>query len=86
MLRSHVGPQQHRQTIFDPSVAAHNGRVVKLIGEGTIVEFGSVVDAVNCAVSIQRANGSLPNKAQRCRCEARGSILIATGFCKSRGL
>src|SRR4029077_9568748 len=57
--------KQHRQTIFDPRVAAHNGRIVKLIGDGTIVEFGSVVDAVNCAVSIQRANGSLSDKALR---------------------
>jgi adenylate cyclase len=57
--------KQHRQTIFDPTVAAHNGRIVKLIGDGTIVEFGSVVDAVNCAVSIQRANSSPPDKALR---------------------
>jgi adenylate cyclase len=51
--------KQHRQTIFDPAVAAHNGRIVKLIGDGTIVEFGSVMDAVSCALSIQRADGSL---------------------------
>ena len=38
--------KRHRETIFDPAVAAHNGRIVKLIGDGTIVEFGSVVDAV----------------------------------------
>jgi class 3 adenylate cyclase len=37
--------KRHRETIFDPAVAAHNGRIVKLIGDGTIVEFGSVVDA-----------------------------------------
>ena len=35
--------KQHRQSVFDPAVAAHNGRIVKLIGDGTIVEFGSVV-------------------------------------------
>jgi adenylate cyclase len=51
--------KRHRETIFDPSVAAHNGRIVKLIGDGTIVEFGSVVDAVSCALSIQRS-ASLP--------------------------
>ena len=44
--------KQFRETIFDPAVAAHNGRIVKLIGDGTIVEFGSVVDAVNCALSV----------------------------------
>jgi adenylate cyclase len=47
--------KEHRQNLFDPTVAAHNGRIVKLIGDGTIVEFGSVVDAVNCAISVQRA-------------------------------
>ena len=55
--------KHHRQVIFDPAVAAHNGRIVKLIGDGTICEFGSVVDAVHCALSIQRANGSLPDEA-----------------------
>jgi adenylate cyclase len=55
--------KHHRQAIFDPAVAAHNGRIVKLIGDGTIVEFGSVVDAVNCALSVQRADGALPDEA-----------------------
>jgi adenylate cyclase len=39
--------KRHRETVFDPAVAGHNGRVVKLIGDSTIVEFASVVDAVN---------------------------------------
>jgi adenylate cyclase len=47
--------KRHRETVFDPAVATHKGRVVKLIGDGTLVEFGSVVDAVNCALAIQRA-------------------------------
>jgi len=47
--------KRHRDTIFNPAVAAHRGRVVKLIGDGTLVEFMSVVDAVNCALAIQRA-------------------------------
>ena len=51
--------KRHRETVFDPAVAAHHGRIVKLIGDGTIVEFPSVVDAVNCALSIQRS-GTLP--------------------------
>jgi adenylate cyclase len=45
--------KRHRETIFDPAVVTHNGRIVKLIGDGAIVEFGSVVDAVNCALSVQ---------------------------------
>ena len=47
--------KRHRETVFDPTVARHKGRVVKLIGDGTLVEFASVVDAVNCALAIQRA-------------------------------
>src|SRR6202161_2743204 len=51
--------KRHRETIFDPAVTAHNGRIVKLIGDGAIVEFASVVDAVNCALAVQRS-ASLP--------------------------
>ena len=44
-----------RSDLVDPTVAVHHGRVVKRTGDGVIVEFRSVVDAVNCAVEIQRA-------------------------------
>ncbi|MEO8666906.1 MAG: adenylate/guanylate cyclase domain-containing protein [Bauldia sp.] len=47
--------KRHREALFDPAVSAHNGRVFKLIGDGTLVEFGSVVDAVKCALAIQAA-------------------------------
>ena len=50
--------KRHREAIFDPAVAAHNGRIVKLIGDGVIAEFGSVVDAVSCALSVQRSSAS----------------------------
>ena len=39
--------------VVDPLIADHRGRVVKLMGDGAIVEFGSVVDAVACAVAVQ---------------------------------
>jgi adenylate cyclase len=54
--------KRHRETVFDPAVAGHNGRVVKLIGDGTIVEFASVVDAVNCALSVQRSGAPAPDQ------------------------
>jgi adenylate cyclase len=50
--------KRHRETVFDPAVAAHNGRIVKLIGDGAIVEFASVIDAVNCALSVQRSDAT----------------------------
>ena len=47
--------QDRRQALIDPTIAAHRGRVVKLMGDGALVEFASVVDAVQCAVAIQEA-------------------------------
>src|ERR1700736_4833211 len=44
-----------RKTLFDPKITDHRGRIVKNTGDGALVEFGSVVDAVRCAVEIQRA-------------------------------
>ncbi len=40
--------------VIGPRIAAYNGRVVKLMGDGTLAEFGSVVDAVQCAIDIQQ--------------------------------
>jgi len=43
-----------RKSLVDPKIAEHRGRIVKNTGDGALVEFGSVVDAVRCAVEIQR--------------------------------
>ncbi len=43
-----------RSEIFDPLIEKYHGRVVKLMGDGALVEFASVVDAVTCAVEVQR--------------------------------
>jgi TolB-like protein/class 3 adenylate cyclase/Flp pilus assembly protein TadD len=43
-----------RSDLTDPAIAAHNGRVVKRTGDGLIVEFRSVVDAVRCAIEMQK--------------------------------
>ncbi len=45
----------HRTELIDPKIAEHHGRIVKTTGDGMLVEFASVVDAVECAVAIQRA-------------------------------
>lgn len=52
-----------RRRIFGPKVAEHRGRVVKLMGDGALVEFASVVDAVNAAVAIQTALAEANDKA-----------------------
>ena len=45
----------HRRELIDPKIAEHKGRIVKTTGDGMLIEFPSVVDAVRCAVEIQRA-------------------------------
>jgi adenylate cyclase len=44
-----------RSDLIDPAIAAHRGRIVKRTGDGSIVEFRSVVDAMRCAVEVQTA-------------------------------
>lgn len=50
---------------FNPAVAARHGRIVKMMGDGALVEFSSIVDAVECAVAIQRAMGERNSEAER---------------------
>src|ERR1700750_3385849 len=42
-----------RSDLVDPAIAAHHGRIVKRTGDGSIIEFRSVVDAVRCAIEVQ---------------------------------
>ncbi len=44
----------HRSEFIDPIVTEHRGRIVKLMGDGVLIEFASVVDALECAVAVQR--------------------------------
>lgn len=46
--------QSHRSQLLDPAIARHHGRIVKLMGDGLLAEFASVVEAVDCAAEIQR--------------------------------
>jgi adenylate cyclase len=50
-----------RSDLIDPTISVHNGRIVKRTGDGVIVEFRSVVDAVRCAIEIQ--NGMVERNA-----------------------
>jgi class 3 adenylate cyclase len=45
----------HRRELVDPGIAEHRGRIVKTTGDGLLVEFASAVDAVRCAVAVQRS-------------------------------
>lgn len=46
--------QVHRRELIDPEIEKHSGRLVKLMGDGALTEFGSIVQATECAVAIQR--------------------------------
>jgi adenylate cyclase len=48
-----AGLRTVRQDRVDPTIAAHNGRIVKTTGDGMLVEFASAVEAVNCAMGVQ---------------------------------
>jgi len=58
----------HRKELVDPKITEHRGRIVKTTGDGVLVEFVSVVDAVRCAVDVQRAmverNAEVPAERQ----------------------
>src|SRR3974390_3924164 len=75
----------HRRELIDPKIGEHRGRIVKTTGDGLLVEFASVVDAVRCAVEVQREmiarNAALPTER---RIEFRmginlGDIIIEDG-------
>src|SRR5438477_2137910 len=44
-----------RRELIDPAIAEHRGRIVKTTGDGLLVEFASVVDAMRCAIGVQSA-------------------------------
>ena len=60
--------------LIDPAIAAHRGRIVKRTGDGSLIEFRSVVDAVRCAIEVQ--NGLIERNAG-CRPSAASSSASA---------
>src|SRR5467141_2568937 len=58
----------HRRELVDPKIREHRGRIVKTTGDGMLVEFPSVVDAVRCAAEVQRAmvdrNAEMPEEGR----------------------
>jgi len=59
----------HRRDLIDPKIAEHRGRIVKTTGDGMLVEFGSVVDALRCATEVQggmaERNAEVPSDRDR---------------------
>jgi class 3 adenylate cyclase len=67
----------HRRDLIDPEISEHRGRIVKTTGDGLLVEFASAVDAVLCAMEIQRGmadrNANIPESE---RIEIRAGINV----------
>jgi class 3 adenylate cyclase/pimeloyl-ACP methyl ester carboxylesterase len=67
-MGTHTSLKSHRRELVDSGIAEHRGRIVKTTGDGMLVEFASVVDAVSCAVHIQRSmvrrNSGIPQDRQ----------------------
>jgi adenylate cyclase len=63
---THERLKAHLRELIDPKIAEHRGRIVKNTGDGFLAEFQSVVDAVRCAVEVQRemaeANAAIPQE------------------------
>jgi class 3 adenylate cyclase len=61
---THAALRRHREAVPDPTVAANHGRIVRLIGDGTVVEFASVVDAVGFQLQTEtKATARLPMRS-----------------------
>ena len=84
--------QMRRKELFEPKIAQHKGRIFKLMGDGLLAEFGSVVDAVECAMDLQRGmvecNAGVPD-GQRIDCRIGvnlGEVIVEDGDCYGDGV
>ena len=73
--------KRHRTELIDPTIAILKGRIVKTTGDGMLVEFASVVDAVTCAVEIQEATKRA--RSIRPRLHASSTALASTSAISS---
>src|SRR5262245_66678568 len=55
-----------RREVLDPLVARHQGRIFKVMGDGVLVEFGSAVNAMQCAIDWRPRTGGRPKTAGSC--------------------
>ena len=61
-----------RQEVVDPVITRHGGRIVKTIGDGLLLVFPSVVNAVRCAVAVRTARQTAPRQLKDARRTSRG--------------
>jgi class 3 adenylate cyclase len=77
-----------RSDLIDPAIDAHHGRIVKRTGDGSIIEFRSVVDAVRCAIEVQNGmierNAGLPPEWSPNRAPRSPPLHYATGLSSSK--
>ena len=65
-----------RRELIDPSIDAHRGRIVKTTGDGILIEFASAVDAVRCAVAVQREMAGTADEPAERRIQYRVGINV----------
>jgi adenylate cyclase len=82
--RTLARPRGLRGDLIDPAIAAHHGRIVKRTGDGSIIEFRSVVDAVRCAIEVQ--NAMVERNAGVSEDRRIGSLSASTSATSSRRL
>jgi len=70
---THERLKAHLRALVEPKIAEHRGRIVKNTGDGFLAEFPSVVDAVRCAVEVQR--GMVEREPEETRSAGSGSAL-----------
>jgi hypothetical protein len=70
-----------RRELVDPKIAGHHGRIVKTTGDGMLVEFGSVVDAVRRAVAVQQAIPERTLESRRTTASSCPSASISATSC-----